>query len=163
MIYPPPKLPGKIYPSNCLYDLPPQGRFTPQIICTIYPSNHLYNLPPPDHPILSKISNAHNIMLCFTKVFSAKDQWFVENTLEHLRVYFKFSCSWHFNSKLDLKVKILTFVFISSQIWKGHKWIRRSKIISELNNINMVYGLCENQNIFIWGQTEENYVYFFGS
>ena len=29
---------------------------------------------PPNRPILSKISNAHNIMLCFTKVFSAKDQ-----------------------------------------------------------------------------------------
>ena len=32
-------------------------------------------LPPILRPFLSKISNAHNIMLCFTKVFSAKDQW----------------------------------------------------------------------------------------
>ena len=59
------------FTPNHLYDLPPprnrQGRFTPQIV--------KYNLPPPsNHPILSKISNAHNIMLCFTKVFSAKDQ-----------------------------------------------------------------------------------------
>ena len=65
-------------------DLPSnhQVRFTP---------NHLYDLPqiaredlplkspstiypPSNRPILSKISNAHNIMLCFTKVFSAKDQ-----------------------------------------------------------------------------------------
>ena len=48
-----------IYPQIAKYDLP-------QIICTIYP--------PSNRPILSKISNAHNIMLCFTKVFSAKDQ-----------------------------------------------------------------------------------------
>ena len=34
----------------------------------------LERLPPILRPFLSKISNAHNIMLCFTKVFSAKDQ-----------------------------------------------------------------------------------------
>ena len=63
------------FTPNCLYNLPPllppqnyQGRFTPQIA--------KYDLPAsPNRPILSKISNAHNIMLCFTKVFSAKDQW----------------------------------------------------------------------------------------
>ena len=62
----PPKSPGKIYPSNRLYDLPPQIAredeiFTPQIVCMIYPlppklpgkiypSNHLYDLPPPKSP-----------------------------------------------------------------------------------------------------------------
>ena len=60
----------------------------PQIICTIYhpPPKSAVSIcpkssvrftstaPPPKLPILSKFSNAHNIMLCFTKVFSAKDQ-----------------------------------------------------------------------------------------
>ena len=68
-------------------DLPLKSPSTiyPQIICTIYPPkiaredltlklpSTIY-LPPSNSPILSKISNAHNIMLCFTKVFSAKDQ-----------------------------------------------------------------------------------------
>ena len=57
---PPPEIAKSDLPSNR------QVRFTPQIVCTIYP--------PPKRPFLSKISNAHNIMLCFTKVFSAKDQ-----------------------------------------------------------------------------------------
>ena len=57
----------------------------PQIVCMIYPPKIAREdlplksprtiYPPSNHPILSKISNAHNIMLCFTKVFSAKDQW----------------------------------------------------------------------------------------
>ena len=47
------------------------------------PSNHRVRFtpnhpvrftPPSNRPILSKFSNAHNIILCFTKVFSAKDQ-----------------------------------------------------------------------------------------
>ena len=61
--------------------------------------------------------------------------WFVEDTLEHLRVHFKFfevdgsMANWHFSQFLH---------FISSQIWKGCKFIRRSKILSGLN-LNMVY------------------------
>ena len=72
---------------NHLYDLPPpnrQGWFTPNLqwrftpplksAGAIYPKSPVTIYPPPNRPILSKISNAHNIMLCFTKVFSAKDQ-----------------------------------------------------------------------------------------
>ena len=38
--------------------------------------------------------------------------------------------NWHFS-------QILHFVFISAAILMGHKWVRRSKIFSELN-LNMV-------------------------
>ena len=69
MIYPPPKSPSPIYPQIVCTIYPPLPKspslIYPQIVCTIYP--------PSNRPILSKISNAHNIMLCFTKVFSAKD------------------------------------------------------------------------------------------
>ena len=74
-----------IYPQIAKYNLPQIAKYDlPQIVCTIYPPWKYqgrftpkitkYDLPPPNRPILSKISNAHNIMLCFTKVFSAKDQ-----------------------------------------------------------------------------------------
>ena len=41
--------------------------------------------------------------------------------------------------QIDVKVKILTFVFLFAAIWKGCKLVGRSKMISELN-LNMVYG-----------------------
>ena len=56
--------------------------FTLKAPSTIYPKSSLI-YPPSNRPILSKISNAHNIMLCFTKVFSAKDQ--LENTNQLIR------------------------------------------------------------------------------
>ena len=39
--------------------------------------------------------------------------------------------------QIDILVKFCTLVFISTQIWKGRKWVRRSKILSGLN-LNMV-------------------------
>ena len=45
---------------------------------------------------------------------------------------------WQFYDKIDVKVKFCTFVFVSAAIWKGCKWIKRSKIISVVN-LNMVY------------------------
>ena len=92
----PPKIAKSDLPSNR------QVQFTAQIICTIYPprnrtddlpSNRQVRFtpklpvrftPPPNRPILSKISNAHNIMLCFTKVFSAKDQLWTGTVCELL-------------------------------------------------------------------------------
>ena len=49
-----------------------------------------------------------------------------------------FQISLQFCGEIDINVKFLTFVFISGQFWKGHKWVRKSKIISEIN-LNMVY------------------------
>ena len=66
---------------------------------------------------------------------------FAEDTLEHLQVHFKIFCSWCFYSKIDVKVKFLTFVFISGLIWKGHKWVRRSKLILEVS-INRILETC---------------------
>ena len=40
--------------------------------------------------------------------------------------------------QIDILVQFCTLVFISSQIWKGRKWVRRSKILSGLN-LNMVW------------------------
>ena len=42
------------------------------------------------------------------------------------------------------------FVFICSQIWKGRKWIRRSKIMSVVN-LNMVYQVpvWKQENIYL--------------
>ena len=79
-----------------IYPLPQnhQGRFTPQIakydlpqiVCTIYPlppksPGKIYPLkspsmiyPPPQIIQFWAKFQTHNIMLCFTKVFSAKDQ-----------------------------------------------------------------------------------------
>ena len=39
--------------------------------------------------------------------------------------------------QIDIFVQFCTLVFISSRIWKGRKWVRRSKILSGLN-LNMV-------------------------
>ena len=39
--------------------------------------------------------------------------------------------------QIDILVQFCTLVSISSQIWKGCKWVRRSKILSGLN-LNMV-------------------------
>ena len=43
------------------------------------------------------------------------------------------------NGKIDIKAKLLTFIFILDWIWKGHKWVRRTNIISQVI-LNMVYG-----------------------
>ena len=40
--------------------------------------------------------------------------------------------------QIDILVQFYTLVFISIQIWKGRKWVWRSKIISG-RNLNMVY------------------------
>ena len=64
--------------------------------------------------------------------------WFVEDTLEHLRVYYKFFYGWWFYGKIDVKVKFCTFVFIFAAIWKGRKWVKRIKKISVVS-LNMVY------------------------
>ena len=81
-----PQIVCTIYPPEIAKsDLPSnrQVRFTPDRLYNLPPQIAREDLPlkspstiypPSNHPILSKISNAHNIMLCFTKVFSAKDQ-----------------------------------------------------------------------------------------
>ena len=53
--------------------------------------------------------------------------WFVEDTLQHLRVHYKFFYSWRLYDKIDIKVKFCTFVFISAVIWKGCKWGQKVK------------------------------------
>ena len=63
--------------------------------------------------------------------------WFVEDILEHLRVHFKFFLWLTVLWQIDILVQFCTLVFISSRIWKGRKWVRRSKILSGLN-LNMV-------------------------
>ena len=40
--------------------------------------------------------------------------------------------------QIDILVEFCTFVFIFAAIGKGHKWVRRSNIIS-IVNLNMVY------------------------
>ena len=98
------KSPSTIYPKssvrftpNRLYDLPPQnrqGRFAPQIAKYDLPPRNRqgrfapqiaeYDLPPPQIVQFWAKFQTHNIMLCFTKVFSAKDQsdpWSVAATL----------------------------------------------------------------------------------
>ena len=46
-------------------------------------------------------------------------------------------------------------VFISSRIWKGHKWVSRSKILSGFN-LNMVYwDPVQKQENFIGGSQEQ--------
>ena len=67
-------------PQIAKYDLP-------QIVCTIYPPPEItredlpLKLPstiyPPQIVQFWAKFQTHNIMLCFTKVFSAKDQWWL--------------------------------------------------------------------------------------
>ena len=75
---------------------------------------------------------------------------FSENTLDYLRIDFKNCCSWWFYGKTDVKVWFITFVFICSPIWKNHKWVGRSKLISEVN-LNMVYRdpMWNHENIYL--------------
>ena len=72
---------GKLYrrfiSQIAKYDLPQIAKYDlpPQITREELPLKLSSTIPPlQNRPILSKISNAHNIMLCFTKVFSAKDK-----------------------------------------------------------------------------------------
>ena len=50
------------------------------------------------------------------------------------QIFFWLTVLW----QIDILVQFCTFVFISSRIWKGCKWVRRSKILSGLN-LNMVW------------------------
>ena len=61
------KSPSTIYPKSSVWFTlrNRQERFTPQIVCTTYPPQIIW--------FWAKFQT-HNIMLCFTKVFSAKDQ-----------------------------------------------------------------------------------------
>ena len=65
--------------------------------------------------------------------------------------------------QIDILVKFCTLLFISSQIWKGRKWIRRSKSLSGLN-LNMVkcYPVQKLEHFLSEGHRSEN-MYFFGS
>ena len=55
--------------------------------------------------------------------------------------------------QIDILVQFYTLVFISSQIWKGCKWVRRSKILSGLN-LNGSNGIqCKNRKNFYWRVT----------
>ena len=55
--------------------------------------------------------------------------------------------------QIDILVQFYTLVFISSQIWKGCKWVRRSKILSGLN-LNGSKGIqCKNRKNFYWRVT----------
>ena len=55
--------------------------------------------------------------------------------------------------QIDILVQFCTLVFISSWIWKGRKWVRRSKILSGLN-LNMVWwDPVQKQENFYWRVT----------
>ena len=55
--------------------------------------------------------------------------------------------------QIDILVQFCTFVFISSQIWKGHKWVRRSKSSQGSIQIWSNGIQCENRKIFYWRVT----------
>ena len=74
----------------------------------------------------------------------------------------KFFYGWWFYGKIDIKFKFCTFAFISAQIWKYHKWVRRSKILSGVNITWSIRIQCKNSKSFTWGITEANTMYFLG-
>ena len=56
--------------------------------------------------------------------------------------------------QIDILVQFCTLVFISSQIWKGCKWVRRSKILSGLDlNIDLMGSSAKTGKNFYWRVT----------
>ena len=78
--------------------------------------------------------------------------WFLGDTLGYLKVHFNNFCDQRFYEKIDVKVKSYEFFIFSGPIWKSRKWVRRSKLIWEVN-LNMVYGIpmWKPENFYMGG------------
>ena len=74
-----------------------------------------------------------------------------------LQIFLQLMILW----QIDVKVKFCTFVFISAAIWKGHKWVKRSKIISVIN-LNMVYQIAawKHENFYLGAHRSKKHVLF---
>ena len=88
-------------------------------------------------------------------------RWFVEDTLEHLRMHYKFFMVNGSVWKLIFKSNFAHLSYFSCD-FKGHKWVRRLNIIS-IVNLNMVYliPMWKLENFHLEAHRSKN-MYFLG-